>query len=167
MDSMLTPKEQKILRDKIESQGWESLEAFLLQLSTHQGIKTENYTRALHHLLDNDINHNQFWKENKKSENYEPVTNEKFYSDRLKFTSNKIDISVQNDIEQVTAGKQPKEKIDEVDGLNFIPAALSPVMNYLFLLNNIYRILALISHEWFHIMKKIIFSSDLRFDCWK
>ena len=32
MDSTLTPKEQKILRDKIESQGWESIEAFLMEV---------------------------------------------------------------------------------------------------------------------------------------
>ena len=132
MDSTLTPKEQKILRDKIKSQGWESIEAFLLQLSTHQGITTENYTRALHHQLGNDIKHNQFLKENKKSENNESFTNENDYSDKLQFISNKMDSDAQKDIEKVIAGKQTTETIDEVDGLNFIPSALSPVINNLF-----------------------------------
>jgi len=132
MDSTLTPKEQKILRDKIESQGWESIEAFLLQLSTHQGIRTENHTRALHHQLDNNIKYNQFLKENKKSENNESFTNENVHSDKLQFISNKLDSNAQKDIEKVIAGEQTTETIDEVDGLNFIPSALSPVINNLF-----------------------------------
>ena len=88
MDSTLTPKEQKMLRDKIESQGWESIEAFLLQLSSHQGIRTGNYTRALHHQLDNNIKYNQFLKENKKSENNESFTNENDHSDNGSFREN-------------------------------------------------------------------------------
>ena len=129
MESTLTPKEQKILRDKIESQGRETIEAFLLHLSTHQSIRTENYTRALHHQLGNDIKYNQFLKENKKSEDNESFTNENDYSDKLEFISNKMDSNVQKDIKKVIAGKQTTEIIDEVDGLNFIPSALSPVID--------------------------------------
>ena len=132
MNSILTPKEQKILNHKIEAQGWESIEEFFQQLSTHQGIKNDECFKAINQLLEKDAQYVQNLKIEERRENCDLFTNEIERYDKLKFISNKLNNSnVLKDVDNLRVVNKTNQEWDAVDGpfTDFIPAALSPVTN--------------------------------------